>query len=320
MSNETDNNQETNVNIQVENQEENKDNEQVQEVKDDEVKKEQQEEVKETEETRESLISKIKNIIRRKPDDGAGDTNDSAGDDAGKSGGADIPQEFTDAALADGWTAEQITEWASDYTDDELRTYAKDLKPASEDSDKSEQLSKKEVDTQVTEKKDDDKSSDEKDAVIAKLTERLDKLEKGQQENIEQDAQAKLESQISRASKQMDDLSKEFEIFGTAETLPRFPDGRVIPSSPQAKARREVVGLALKLHMEAGESFDNALDISLNAYKGKNLAKDVKRNLVKSLKKNEKRLSAKRSSHESVKTASSGVEVIQEVKRKHGID
>jgi len=301
----TENSQEQNVEQDVDV----KDKEQ-QETKSDE----RQDETKETNETKTGIVDKIKSIIKGNTDN----TVDSKGSD---SDGDDIPDEFTEAALKDGWTEEQIKEWASDYTDDELREYAKDLAPLSGikgDSDKSEQSSK-EGDTQQSIKKDDKVKDDAKDEVIAKLTERLDKLEKGQEKNIERDAQEKLASQASRATQVMDELSKEFEVFGTFDKLPRFPDGSIVPSSPQCKARNEVWGLVLDLHEKAGMDFEQALSTSLDAFKGKNLVKDVKRNLIKDLKKSEKQLSAKHSSHEQVKTGLSGAEVIREVQKKHGV-
>lgn len=300
--NETENNQEQNVDV--------KDGEQ-QEAK----SEEQQDETKETNETKVGIVDKIKNIIKGTTDDSVSDK-----DDGGE--GDDIPDEFTEAALKDGWTEEQIKEWTSGSTDDELRKYAKDLVPLSEtkeDSDKSEQSSKK-SDTQQSTKEDDKIKDDAKDEVIAKLTERLDKLEKGQEKNIEQNVQEKLASQALRASQVMDELSKEFEIFGTFDKLLRFPDGRIVPSSPQCKARNEVWGLASDLHEKAGMDFEQALSTSLDAFKGRNLVKDVKRNLIKDLKKSEKRLSPKHSSHEQVKTGLSGADVIREVQKKHGVD
>jgi hypothetical protein len=78
--------------------------------------------------------------------------------------------------------------------------------------------------------------------------------------------------------------------------------------------------LAYDLTIKAGIHFDKALEISVNAFKGKNLAKDVERNLVRDLKANEKRLSAKHTSHESVKTNMTGVDIIRSVGKKHGVE
>lgn len=273
-------------------------------------------ETKETNETKTDIVDEIKNIIKGNADNDADNKDDGKGND---SEGDDIPDEFTEAALKEGWTKEEIEAWTSDLTDDELREYAKDLfllSEIKEGSDKSEQSSK-EGDTI---KKDDKVKDGAKDEVIVKLTERLDKLEKGQEKNIERGAQEKRESQALRASQVMDELSKEFEIFGTFDKLLRFPDGRIVSNSPQVKARNEVWGLASDLHEKAGMDFEKALSTSLDAFKGKNLAKDVKRNLIKDLKKSEKRLSPKHSSHEQVKTGLSGAEVIREVQKKHGVD
>ena len=279
---------------------------------------------KEVSKKKPSIFDTIKNIIRRKPDDGTADADDSDGGsdtDDSTSEGKDIPAQFTEAAIAAGMNAEQISEHASDYTDAQLLEQIPDLKPqVSENSDESEQLSKKE--TGDTENKDGEKATDDaKDEEIKLLKERLDKVEKGQLQNSEQEVQNQFISRATAANKRMDELSKEFEIFGTYKTLPRFPHNQaIIPSSPQAKARNEVWGLAEDLHMKAGMDFDMALNISLDAFKGKHLSADVKRNLVKDLKRNEKQLSAKRSSHEAVKTDLSGPELIREIGKKHGLE
>ena len=286
---------------------------------------------KETSEKKPSIFDTIKNIIRRKPDDGTADADDSdggGGTDGSASEGKDIPAQFTEAAIAAGMSAEQISEHASDYTDAQLLEQIPDLKPqVSENSDKSEQLSKKEAGD--TKNKDDSKSTDDtKDEEIkllkaenSAILERLDKVEKGQLQNSEKEVQNQFISRATSANKRMDELSKEFEIFGTYKTLPRFPhNNAIIPSSPQAKARNEVWGLAEDLHIKAGMDFNTALDISLDAFKGKHLSADVKRNLVKDLKRNEKQLSAKRSSHEAVKTDLSGPDLIREIGKKHGLE
>lgn len=275
---------------------------------------------KETGETKKvSIIDKIANIIRRKPDDGTTDDDTNAdGTDKGK----DVPAEFTTAAIKAGMTPQMIEEFTSDYTDAELLEQIPHLlAQVSENSDKSEQLSQKETgDAQVAEKKDDE-GTDEKDEKIKLLEERLAKVEKGQETSTAKEVQDRFISMASRATKRMDELSKEFEVFGVYEKLPRFPhNNQVIPSSPAMKARNEVWVLATDLANKAGMDFDTALEISVNAYKGKNLANDVKRNLVKDLKRNEKRLSAKHSAHESVKTDLSGPDVIREVGKKHGLE
>lgn len=278
----------------------------------------------ETSEKKTTIFDTIKNIIRRKPDDGTADADDSDGGDGivgNASVGENIPAQFTEAAVNAGMSPEQIAEFASDYTDAELLEQIPTLKAqVSENSDESEQLSKKEAGD--TKNKDDDGAMDDaKDEEIKLLKERLDKVEKGQLQNSEKEVQNQFVSRATAANKRMDELSKEFEIFGTYKALPRFPhNNAIIPTSPQAKARNEVWYLAEDLHIKAGMDFNMALDISLDAFKGKHLTADVKRNLVKDLKRNEKQLSPKRSSHEAMKNDLSGPDVIREVGKKHGLE
>jgi hypothetical protein len=67
------------------------------------------------------------------------------------------------------------------------------------------------------------------------------------------------------------------------------------------KARSAVYEKA-KPFLQAGMSVKEAMDIALTWYKGKNLEADVKRSLIKDIKKSEKKLSAKRASKETVAT------------------
>lgn len=268
------------------------------------------------------VIDMIKNIIRRKPDDGKGENAEADADaKTGTGKGEAVPTEFADAAAKAGMSPQQIEDFASDYTNEELFNQVPLLlAQVSENSEKSEQLSQKETgeaQSQATEKKDED----DKDVEIKLLRERLDKVEASQQKSSEQNQEDVLVSMASRATKLMDELSKEFEVFGIYEKLPRWPhNNQIIPNSPAAIARNEVWGLAYDLTTKAGIPFDRALDISVNAYKGKNLAKDVERNFVRDCKANEKRLSAKHTSHESVKTNLSGPDVIREVGKQHGVE
>jgi hypothetical protein len=114
-----------------------------------------------------------------------------------------------------------------------------------------------------------------------------------------------------------DDTSKEFEVFGVTEKLPKFPDGRLVPNSPQMKARQEVWDTGIKLY-QSGVDFDTAMSISLNAYKGANLGKQIERNVIKDLKNREKKLSGKRVNHEATKVVESTPELIKKLLEERG--
>lgn len=289
---------------------------------------ETQTETKTEPEKRAGLMKFIGNIIRRKPDDGKGQNAD-ADAGTGTEVGEAVPVEFSDAATKVGMSPQQIEDFSSDYTNEELlKQVPLLLAQHSENSDKSEQLSQKESgvvqeqqqEAAATEKKVEE-SETEKDVEIKLLRERLDKVEASQQKSSKRSQEDALVSMASRATKRMDELSKKFEVFGTYDKLPRWPhNNQIIPNSPAAIARNKVWGLAYDLTTKAGIPFDNALNISVNAYKGENLAKDVERNLVRDLKANEKRLTAKHTSHESVKTNMTGVDIIRSVGKKHGVD
>ncbi|MBE3036077.1 MAG: hypothetical protein IMZ70_03190, partial [Candidatus Atribacteria bacterium] len=229
----------------------------------------------------------------------------------------DIPQPFFDVASKQGWTEDEIMDFVGTterhYTDEELIEMIPLLngeEPVKEQAKSSDKVAEPET----KEAKVKDSQADEN---TKKLLDRIEALEKAQGKSQEDTEAKKLQGIIHQASQTFDDKSKEFEIFGKTEELPKFPDGRIVPNSPQMKARNEVFDLAYILY-DKGVAFDKAMETSLNAYKGKNLSSDVKRSIIKDLKKNEKRLSGKHTSHESNPVLTSGAEVIREVARRHG--
>jgi hypothetical protein len=228
----------------------------------------------------------------------------------------EIPQAFFDAASKQGWTDDEIMDFVGtetrNHTDEELIEMIPML--IGDETETPVKPSDKVAVPVTKETKVDNSQDDEK---TKKLLDRIEALEKAQGKSQEDTEAKKLNGLVHQASQTFDDVSKEFEIFGKTEDLPKFPDGRIVTTSPQMKARNEVWNLAYSLH-GTGMAFDKAMETSLNAYKGKNLSKDVKRSIIKDLRKSEKRLSGKHTSHESTNTLTSGAEVIREVARRAG--
>jgi len=285
-----------------------------------ELKNQEQEPVQNTEEPvkKPTIFDKIKSIIKRSPDGGGEETNEQETGEVGEQvTQEDIPDEFVQAALKAGMNEQQIKDHASGFSDEELMEQISDLLPQDQGvSEKSEASPQNES----AQEKPAEEEADEKDKVIAALTERIDNLEKGRDTDIEKQSQQELQTKAGRVNRLLDKASEEFEVFGTEETLPRYPhNGQIVPSSPAAKARNEVWQLALTLEA-GGMDFDTALTYSFDAYKGKNLQRTVQRNMVKDLKKSEKKISPKPSGHQSVKTGLSGPEVVRDALNKQGID
>ncbi len=283
----------------------------------------------ETNETKTTLLDKIKTMIKTKKEASA-KADDTSDDDTTDDKGSDkqgdnVPEAFVVAATEAGWSEQQIADFASDYTDEELLEHVQYIKESSETPAK-EQDSSQEKDDKDEEKKDDNKDGDtkdgEKDLIIKELRDRITKLEDANEKNSEKEQSDILIKRATKATEILDKLSETFPIFGVFEkgkpnSLPRFPNGDIIPNSPQNKARNQVWHLAEKL-TNAGEDFEVALSVAINAFKGANLEKSVKRNLIKSLKRSEKKLSAKHSSHDAVHKAKSGADVVKQVMDKYG--
>ena len=287
---------------------EHKETEIVEEVVEDqnlEVEEIKEEEVESKETVIEKIGSKIKDFFQGNEED--------AGDD--------IPDDFTSAAQEMGWTDDDIVDFAEKYSDEELVEMIPDLNvETSEKSEVNTGLKQEEEEKQARGSKAKGQVEDsQEDEKTQKLLDRIDALEKAQGVVTEDKEQQEQAGFAQKASQLFDDVSKEFEVFGKTDELPKFPDGRLVPNSPQLKARTEVWDVAMSLK-QTGMNFDKALEVSLDAYKGKNLANEVKRSVIKGLKKNETRLSGKHTSHESHKISDYGPDVIKEVARRAGRD
>jgi hypothetical protein len=284
-----------------------------------------------TNDTKINMLEKVKNLIKGKKDalatnDSSDQNNNDNQDDAAANpdGDKDVPEAFIDAATTAGWSEQEIADFASDYTNDELLGHIEYITKSSEKPAK-EQDDSQNKDDKDGENKDgtkDGSDKDDKDVLIEELRDRITKLESANEKSSEKEQADDLVKKATRATDVLDKLSETFPVFGVFEkgkpnSLPRFPDGTIIPNSPANKARNQVWQLASTLE-SAGEDFEVALSIAINAFKGANLEKTVKRNLISSLKRSEKKLSAKHSSHDPVHKAKSGADVVRQVMNKYG--
>jgi len=237
--------------------------------------------------------------------------------------GEDIPDDFTEAARSQGWTDEQIIDFAEGLDDDVLL----EMIPSMFDEDESDE----EPDKGAVEHEGEPKPSQEKDKSpenddVAALRKEIEEL-KSQLGDFNKDRQEKsAAATMAAVDSAFDKAGEDFKVFGKTEDLLRYPagpkKGQLVPNSPAFKARSEVYDKAAKL-MQVGVSVEEAMQDALTWYKGKYLEKDVHRKLVKELKSRESKLSAKRSGKETVKTYEDEEEreadVVREAARRLGI-
>lgn len=239
--------------------------------------------------------------------------------------GNDIPDEFTNACLKQGWTEAEIREFATDLDDTALLSLIPELlnddKQESSESDKGQ--TKQEDKSKATDKSAKQEPTNEELAALKKeLAEIKESIGKSDKERTAREEEATVQT----VNQVFDEVSKDFEIFGKTEELLKYPagpnKGQLVPTSPAMIARSEVWDKAVPF-IQSGIPVKDAMDIALTWYKGKNLTKDVQRNMIKDLKKHEKKLSAKRSGKETVKVYANEeerqVEVVREAARKAGV-
>lgn len=273
------------------------------------------------------ILNTIKNIIKRTPDNGGDDDGDDNSDsDADGSDNKvtddDIPEQFVEAAVAAHWSEQQIIDHAKKFSNKDLMSQISFLQNQDSDSeDGSDKSDTKADDSEESKDKSgesEDTKADDKDEYTKQLEERIAKLEANEQKKNDDDSTKQLVANAQRATSLMDEINEKFGgVFGTYEELPRFPDGTVIPNSPENTARNQVWNLARTLN-GSGMDFETALSTSLNAYKGEHLEKSAKRNVITQLKRSAKKVSPKRSSTTATSKAKTGPEVVKEVLKKHG--
>jgi len=277
------------------------------------------------------IVAKIQRDVLGQPDPNAKEED-----------GTDIPDAFTNACLKQGWTEDEIKEFASDLDDAALLSLIPELLNIEDKQEKSElgEGQAKQDAGRISSAEDKSKAADETAKKAAgpsssaePTNEELAALKKELAEIKESIGASKKErdvkeemAMVETVNQVFDEVSKEFEIFGKTEELLKYPagpkKGQIVPTSPAMIARSDVWDKAAPF-IQSGIPVKDAMDIALTWYKGKNLAKDVQRNMIKDLKKHEKKLSAKRSGKETVKVYDSEeerqAEVVREAARKAGI-
>jgi len=244
-----------------------------------------------------------------------------------------IPEVFTEAALKVGWDDKMIEDFVDkyDYSDDELidmiphlgvekqekETVSQEQAKESEQPDKSVALDK-ETDVNKLREQLKDELKKELEAEFGDLKESLNQAKKEREVQILVDMER-------QANGIFDDVSKDFEVFGKTDDLPKFPDGKLIPSSPAFQARSKVYDVAMGfLRIGFSKDIHSAMKEAISWYKGSNLEKDVERKYIKRLRAGEKRLSAKRTSKDIVKKYDNeddeNADEVRQVAKELGVD
>lgn len=220
----------------------------------------------------------------------------------------DIPDEFTNAAKAAGWADADIVDVASGMSDDELKEMIPFLSDESELEPPVKPVAKQEENPKSQPKV--DLSKEEfvktlKEEIRKEFQDELNALKEKQKVVDEVTETQRSQAMLHIVNSAFDEAGKQFEVFGQTKDLPVFPagpkKGQYVPTSPQIKARNEVWSKAYAF-IQAGIPVNEAMSDALTWYKGKNLESDVKKGLIRDLKKNESKLSAKRTSKETVPT------------------
>lgn len=220
--------------------------------------------------------------------------------------GDPIPEEFLKAAESLGLTDEEIIEFADELTDEELIDSIPTLLGEVEEEEPKEVSAKQEGEPSPPLKTELEPDNLEavKEAIRNEFRAELDDLKSKLAEVSETTEAKETADLVNYVNDAFDEASEKYEIFGKTENLLRYPagpnKGQVVPTSPEMKARSEVFDKATAF-INAGIGKKEAMEDALAWYKGKYLERDVHRNVIKDLKAQEQKLSAKRSAKETTK-------------------
>jgi hypothetical protein len=251
-----------------------------------------------------------------------GGTEEAAEKDGSK---LDIPDEFTDVAIAQGWTEKEIIDFADGIDNEMLLALIPQMV---EDFDEPEVKSdtQKNLEAGSSKKEPPEKTAEPANAEVAALKKDIAELkEQLKKDKEEKDAQEDA-AILDAINQKFDEVGKEFKIFGKTDEILKYPagprKGQYVSTSPEMKARNEVFAKAYPF-IQAGLSVEEAMDIALTWYKGKNLEQEVHRKVIKDLKGRESKLSAKRSGKETVKVYEDEEErkaaVVREAAKRAGV-
>lgn len=283
---------------------------QTEEVQEETVEEETSPEIEETpqeteEKEKEGLFAKLKNIVSG----GKEEQEEEAVEE-------DIDSAFTEAARKAGWSDDQIVKVAAGLTNEQLRQAIPSISSAEPEEIKEEEKEELSVPDDI-----DDKLKpfvqQITEALDAKYQEEINSLKESLGQ-VEQDKFIK--EHVNRANSAdsfFDKVSEDFPVFGKTEELMRFPDGtpnagQVVPVGQAFEARNEVWKTACMFE-NTGMPFKEALTEAFNWFKGRGMEKEIHKQVVKDLKRNEQRLSPRRSSKETAKKYGSASEEAADV-------
>lgn len=250
---------------------------------------------------------------------------------------SDVPSVFLEAAKQDGWTDEDIKDFAKNKTDEELKELAEqfeveeELEEEPELDDEDEELIENML-AELENKGDPDYETVVKNMreeilkeVLAELSPKFESLDDFRTEQADRQTVTMFET----ANKIMDGASKDFPALGKLDDMPKFTTGsrkgQLIPTSPEFKARSEVYQLAYDL-VSAGRSnsIESAMDDAMAWYRGKYGQKETERKVIRDLKKQEQKLSGSRTGKETKREYDNDrdemLDAIRQMQKAAGID
>ena len=223
----------------------------------------------------------------------------------------DILDEFTKVAKEQGWTDKEIIDFTSDYrkdgaSDEELKEMIPFLLEE-EEPEEPKKTSATDLETPNADGKPIPKDKVEalKEEIRKEFQAEIKELKESKAKTDEVQEAQKATEMKDGVNRAFDEMGKVFKVFGKTDKLAVFPagpkKGQYVPTSPEMKARSEVYAKAFP-YIQAGIPVKDAMKVALTWYKGEYLEADIKRNLIKDLKKSEKKLSAKRTSKETIQS------------------
>lgn len=242
---------------------------------------------------------------------------------------------FIRAAQSAGWSAQEIQTYAAEHTNEDLMMLTNLLKQddtvpvtgTQEANVKDEDTKQFELDDDVLKQIADDSGEGTANLIKSLATElnsarsEIAAIKKDFGDIQQQNKQDESKAQLYAANEMFDAAAEQLPSLGKTDELPTYPDGGLVTNSPEMEARDGVYRRAVAM-TQLGLSFRDAMKDALQWYKGGLVEQELEGSILKDLKRNEKRLSPKRSDKQTTQKFTSERErrsaLVNEIARKHG--
>lgn len=213
---------------------------------------------------------------------------------------------FVEQARQYGWSDEKTKKYSEDHSEIDIVSMADKMFQTNQ---RNSQTLPDEEKEEVTDPLDTLEVEDEKVAsILKKVVEPLSKRIEEQsaelqtlREGVSEEQKSREEKEVLRNIKDANQIFDDAGLFGKTDQLPRYPDGNFVSEDPAVKKRQEVWNVATMFYSQGG-SFKEAMNNAVRWYKGSGVKKELEKEVLTKLEKQQDSVFPKRTTQKMTKT------------------